>query len=45
MIDAIVTNTMLPALSTEVLSRQISGTPLGRLAVDVDGPEFTYAFD
>ena len=45
MIDAIVTNTMLPALSTEVLTRQISGTPLGRLAVDVTGAEFTYAFD
>ena len=45
MIDAIVTNTMLPALSTEVLTRQLEGVKLGRMAVDVAESDFTYAFD
>ena len=45
MIDAIVTNTMLPALSTEVLTRQLDGGDVARMAVDVVGAEFSYAFD
>jgi type VI secretion system protein VasG len=45
MIDAIVTNTMLPALSTEVLTRQIDGRPFGQFAIDVKDNDFTYAFD
>jgi type VI secretion system protein VasG len=45
MIDAIVTNTLLPALSTEVLTRRLDGAGVVQMGVDVDGTEFTYAFD
>jgi type VI secretion system protein VasG len=43
MIDAILTNTMLPAVSREVLTRMAEGLPLGQIAVDVADGEFTYA--
>ena len=42
MIDAILTNTMLPRVSQEVLSRMAEGQPLNRIAVDVADGEFTY---
>lgn len=45
MIDAIVTNTMLPALSSEVLTRQLDGGQVSRMAIDVADSQFTYAFD
>ncbi|WP_339948162.1 type VI secretion system ATPase TssH [uncultured Albimonas sp.] len=45
MIDAIVTNTLLPAISTEVLSRLMEGRAIARVGVDVAGGEFVYAFD
>ncbi|XDA99860.1 type VI secretion system ATPase TssH [Sulfitobacter sp. LCG007] len=45
MIDAIVTNTMLPEISTEFLTRMMDGGKIGRVVVDVVGNEFTYAFD
>jgi len=45
MIDAIVTNTMLPDISTEFLRRMMEGHAVGRVAIGVDGGEFTYAFD
>ncbi|TZG32230.1 type VI secretion system ATPase TssH [Agrobacterium sp. B1(2019)] len=44
MIDAIVTNTMLPAISTEVLTRMLDGGKVERIAVDIAGGDFTYAF-
>ncbi len=45
MIDAILTNTMLPELSIELLNRQISGDEVGAIEVDVkeDGG-FSYRF-
>lgn len=45
MIHAIVTNTLLPAVSEEFLSRVMDGQDLKRVEVGVDGEEFTYAFD
>jgi type VI secretion system protein VasG len=45
MIDAIVTNTMLPDISGEFLRRMLEGQAVARVALDVAGGEFTYAFD
>jgi type VI secretion system protein VasG len=43
MIDNIITNTMLPAISLEVLNRSISGEVIKSATVDVADGEFTYA--
>jgi type VI secretion system protein VasG len=45
MIDAILTNTVLPALSREFLTRTIAGTPLNGVRLAVAGAEFDYRFD
>jgi type VI secretion system protein VasG len=45
MIDAILTNTVLPAISRELLNRMMSGSPPARVQVSVDGGEFAYGFD
>ncbi|RYZ08184.1 MAG: type VI secretion system ATPase TssH [Myxococcales bacterium] len=45
MIDAVLTNTLLPQLSRELLLRTLSGNPPARVSVSVTGSEFTYAFD
>jgi type VI secretion system protein VasG len=45
MIDAILTNSVLPRISTEFLSRVIDGRTLARVHVGVEEEEFTYAFD
>ncbi|WP_244851004.1 type VI secretion system ATPase TssH [Caballeronia sp. SL2Y3] len=45
MIDAILTNSVLPRISTEYLSRVMAGTALSRVHVGVEDEEFTYAFD
>jgi type VI secretion system protein VasG len=44
MIDAILTNTLLPALSGEFLTRMLEGRPVERVHVGVEGAEFRYAF-
>ena len=44
MIDAILTNTMLPDISREFLTRMMEGRDITRVAVSVDGQEFAYAF-
>ncbi len=44
-IDAILTNTVLPKVSIEYLSRTASGQPLTRVALDVADGDFSYAFD
>lgn len=44
-IDAILTNTVLPKVSIEYLSRTASGQPLARVALDVAEGDFSYAFD
>ncbi|SFO84684.1 type VI secretion system protein VasG [Cohaesibacter marisflavi] len=45
MIDAIITNTMLPAISTEFLTRQLEGEQIERIAIDLADGDFSYAFD
>jgi type VI secretion system protein VasG len=45
MIDAIVTNTMLPDISAEFLRRMMTGAPVSKVAIDVADGEFTYAFE
>jgi len=42
MIDAILTNTMLPAISHEFLTRMMTGQPITRVHVAVDNGEFRY---
>ncbi|CAN7294608.1 type VI secretion system ATPase TssH [Rhizobacter sp. LjRoot28] len=44
-IDALLTNTVLPRISHEYLTRLASGTPLKRVALSVAGGDFAYAFD
>ncbi len=45
MIDAIVTNTMLPDISGEFLRRMMTGVPVAKVSLDVADGNFTYAFD
>jgi len=44
-VDAILTNTMLPRISAELLSRSIGGGQVARIAVSVRDGEFDYSFD
>ena len=44
MIDAILTNTMLPELSIELLNRQMGGEEVKEIAVAVEGDGFGYRF-
>ena len=44
MIDAILTNTMLPDISREFLNRMMEGRPIERVAVGVRDGQFSYAF-
>ncbi|MWD29958.1 type VI secretion system ATPase TssH [Aquicoccus sp. SCR17] len=45
MIDAIVTNTMLPDISAEFLRRMMEGREVEKVAIGVTEGEFTYAFE
>jgi type VI secretion system protein VasG len=45
MIDAILTNTLLPRISLEVLTRMMEGRPVTKVAVTAPASEFEYAFD
>ncbi|MCT8180627.1 MULTISPECIES: type VI secretion system ATPase TssH [unclassified Variovorax] len=44
-IDAILTNTVLPTISVEYLQRLAAGGEIRRVALDVKDADFTYAFD
>jgi len=44
-IDAILTNTVLPTISVEYLQRLAAGGEIRRVALDVKDSDFTYAFD
>ena len=44
MIDAILTNTLLPEISREFLTRLAQGQPAQRVHVDAQAAQFTYAF-
>ena len=45
MIDAILTNTLLPDVSREFLQRMLAGKPVGRVKVSVAEKNFAYSFD
>ena len=45
MIDAILTNTILPKLSEEYLRRTMDGKPLKTISIGVANGDFEYAFD
>jgi len=45
MIDAVLTNTLLPEVSRELLLRTLDGKTVQRISVDVEDARFTYAFD
>ena len=45
MIDAIVTNTMLPDISAEFLRRLMEGKEVEKVAIDITDGEFSYSFD
>jgi type VI secretion system protein VasG len=45
MIDAIVTNTMLPDISAEFLRRMMEGREVAKVAIDVADGQFVYAFE
>jgi type VI secretion system protein VasG len=44
MIDAIVTNTMLPDVSAEFLKRMLEGEKVEKVEIDVADGEFVYRF-
>jgi type VI secretion system protein VasG len=45
MIDAILTNTVLPKISSEFLTRMVEGKPVERVHVSVADGEFSYGFE
>ncbi|MGC1506790.1 MAG: type VI secretion system ATPase TssH [Sulfitobacter sp.] len=45
MIDAIVTNTMLPDISAEFLRRMMEGKSIDKVSIDVTDNTFTYSFN
>jgi type VI secretion system protein VasG len=45
MIDAILTNTVLPAISREFLMRTMAGTPIGGVRLAVAESDFAYRFE
>jgi type VI secretion system protein VasG len=45
MIDSILTNTVLPAMSREILTRTLAGQEVEKVAVEVADGEFTYSFE
>ena len=44
MIDAILTNTVLPRISEEFLKRMMAGEPVKSVALDVANGDFAYNF-
>ncbi|HEX3142139.1 MAG TPA: AAA family ATPase, partial [Rhizobacter sp.] len=44
-IDALLTNTVLPRISHEYLTRLASGKPLSKVELTVDSGDFAYGFD
>jgi type VI secretion system protein VasG len=44
MIDAILTNTVLPRVSGEILTRMMQGNPIERVHIGVEDGEFAYAY-
>ncbi len=45
MIDAVITNTLLPQISRELLMRSLDGRKVSTVSVSVEGSQFSYRFD
>ena len=45
MIDAILTNSLLPSISREILERMMAGRTVSRIHITSEGNDFRYAFD
>ncbi|MES1166127.1 MAG: type VI secretion system ATPase TssH [Verrucomicrobiota bacterium] len=45
MIDAILTNTLLPRISNEILTRTMEGRPVAKVAITAPAGDFEYAFE
>ncbi|MCR9244813.1 MAG: type VI secretion system ATPase TssH [bacterium] len=45
MIDAILTNTVLPTMSREILTRTLEGREIQKVAIDIVDGEFGYSFE
>jgi type VI secretion system protein VasG len=45
MVDAILTNTMLPRISREILTRLMEGKALGRIHITAEDDDMGYLFD
>ena len=45
MIDAILTNTMLPRISEEFLRRMLEGKSIAKVHVGVEANDFSYGFE
>jgi type VI secretion system protein VasG len=45
MVDAILTNTLLPEISRHLLNRKIEQRPLERIHIGVEAGEFSYRYD
>jgi len=45
MVDAILTHTLLPAMSHEFLNRMIDSRPMSRVSVTIENNDFAYRFD
>ena len=45
MIDAILTNSVLPMISRELLQRMMNGDTVSRIHLNVSGGDFAYKFD
>jgi type VI secretion system protein VasG len=45
MVDAILTHTLLPEISREILARLMEGESVQNVRVGVTGGEFEYAFE
>ena len=44
-VDAILTHTVLPQISGEILARMMQGKELERIHIGVQGEDFEYSFD
>ncbi len=44
MVDAILTNTLLPEISRHILTEQMEGRPIKRIGINVEENEFNYQF-
>jgi type VI secretion system protein VasG len=45
MVDALITNTLLPDIGREFLTRLMNGSTINRVHVTVDKDNFAFAFD